>query len=137
MKQKKGGIYNMTETVVNNLYECNNIFGTTKQKSNIILDNFITALSFYRLKKQAKKIDYSNLVEKREDFCGGNVIIKNTRIMPETIFNVWISKVKESKDCDTCLEEIKKEYPALTDNTIIIKALFYYISHNSYRKIFK
>lgn len=136
MNKKKGGLYNMTETVIKNLTEYGNTYCTPKKdKKNTIglIRRFQIVLAFYRLKRVAKKIDFSDVIEKRKDFCGGKAVLKGTRITVEAVYNVLLKKSKENDDFDYCIEELKKEYPALIEDKQIFMSLIYYIGHASIR----
>lgn len=138
MKQNKGGLYNMTETVINNLTEYGYSYCAPKKnkKHEIgLVNKFMLFLSFYRLKKIAKKIDYSDVIEKRKDFCGGKAVLKGTRITVEALYNVLTKKMKENNNLEYCIKELKKEYPALVEEKQILMSIIYYIGHSNKKNI--
>ena len=92
-------------------------------------------LSFYRLKNMAKKIDFSSYIEKNKDICGGNAVVKNTRITTATVYNMIIKQMKYNNDLKYCINEVKKEYPALKDDKQILMSVIYHIGYTSKRQL--
>lgn len=136
MNKREGGLYDMTETVIKNLTEYGNTYCTSKkEKKNTIglIKKFQVILAFYRLKIVAKKLDFSDVIEKRKGFCGGKAVLKGTRITVEAVYNVLLKKLKENDNFDYCIEELKKEYPTLIEDKQIFMSLIYYIRHASIR----
>jgi len=129
-KESKEEVMNMQDMVMRGIYEKTNSMSDNSQNKG----NILQTLFYYRqLKRIAKKYDYSKYLEQNGDICGGEVVIKNTRIRPITIFNYFISL--NISDMDLVLEKIKKSYPALDDDTIIASFL-YCIKTNSLKKLF-
>ncbi len=138
MKEIKGGIIKMNEAVMYDLMEYGYSNCVSKKKENIFskkINKFIAMLSFYRLKNMAKKIDFSSYIEKNKDICGGNAVVKNTRITTATVYNMIIKQMKYNNDLKYCINEVKKEYPALKDDKQILMSVIYHIGYTSKRQL--
>lgn len=130
----------MQGAIIENIYERTNNFSTQTGATNNWIDkailSFQTRRLFHFLKKKAKKIDYSNYIEKNNDICNGEAVIKGTRIKPITIYNYWFSNKKKYKNFDLYFEDIKKAYPALDDEKTLY-AWLYCIKNMSLNKFLK
>ena len=110
----------------------------TKDKVSKNINFWSSLFYLYKLKKFAKKIDWSLYVEHSTDICGGNTVIKGTRIMPEIILERFkiICNSNDDISSSMLLTKIKNDYPALSTNDILM-AILYTIHKKGLRILFK
>ena len=83
-------------------------------------------LYMFKLKRYAKKIDWSLIIEKNADICGGSAVIKGTRIRPEVIMERFkvICNSTEDMDSNRLLKKINQDYPTLSIDDILMAILY-------------
>ncbi len=95
-------------------------------------------LYMYKLKRYAKKVDWSLYIENNADICGGSTVIKGTRIRPEVILERFKATCNASADINSnkLLKKIRQDYPALSNNDILM-AILYVIYKKGLRSLIK
>lgn len=125
----------MNPTMINALCKKANAIDLKNNKCVKLINNLNAYYYYHLLKKAAKKLNYDDIIEIDKDICGGKAVIKGTRISTETIFNYVISNEHINLDVDDLLANIKKDYPILTEETIMY-ALLHSIKSTPMRKFF-
>lgn len=111
----------MPDVVIKGIYNemCN---FDNSQKSKM---SFFDLLYYYfKLKKIAKKVDWSLYISEDKKICNGDAVIKGTRIKPETILNYYLKMCKTQTDANERLISIKKAYPTLSEKEISLSILY-------------
>lgn len=111
----------MPEAIMKGIYDEASSYDNMVEEKQGILDVFYY---YYKLKKISKKIKWSLYVEKSKDVCNGAVVLKGTRIRPETILEFFLNESKTCDNADQIMLKIKKNYPTLEDETILMAFLY-------------
>ncbi len=137
MKYLNRGGNDMTGMILEGICEYSNNYVKEKEINTrkTFMDNLYTLISFYNLKRKLKKQDYSEYIEKNDNILGGKAVIKGTRIEPKVLYDYLILCIKKSETTEEYIKRIKKEYPALKDDHVIMSSLLYYVSCTPIRKL--
>ena len=96
--------------------------------------------AFLETKRQLKKLDYRNIIEKNKDIMNGKAVIKGTRVSAKAIYEQFVIKCEKNNfNAKDFAKEIKNEYPSLKNKSesTIIKGMLYYVAHKSIFNFFK
>jgi len=109
-------------TIMKNIY--NEVVDESQEKESK-LNMFIKNMYYgYKIKKIAKKQDYSKYLEVDADICDGKVVVKGTRISPQTVMSSFIYYSKRVDDSDKLIKKIISDYPALDEDKIVYSVLY-------------
>lgn len=112
----------MPEGIIKGIYnEASNYDGSKKEKEIGLLDGLYY---YYKIKKIAKKIDWSIYIEKNKNICNGDPVIKGTRIRPETIYYYFWKSCHNGESSEKIGIKLKENYPSLTEETILMSLLY-------------
>ena len=122
----KQELIEMQDALMKGIYDrVTNDYNVKPSKLNKILDELELYLQARKLRRIAKKFDYTEYIEKNKDVCNGDAVIVGTRIKPITIFwFVMNNYEKFNEDITELMNYVKKEYPALDDKKILISLLY-------------
>ena len=105
-----------------------------KVKETNFIDEFISILDFWMLKKKLKKINYRDTISKNKEIMNGKVVFKGTRVPVKVVYDFFIEKCKKNMfNSETFIHDVKEEYPSLKNkkDKTILKGLMYYIGNKS------
>lgn len=114
-------VLNMPETLIKGIYdEASNYDNIDSSKIG-----FIDSVYYYRkLRKIIKNINLSKYLEKSKDKCNGKVVLIGTRIRPETVYYYYLNYCSEDSTLEEAIEKIKKAYPTLNEQLILMALLY-------------
>ncbi|MCM1053688.1 MAG: DUF433 domain-containing protein [Ruminococcus sp.] len=125
---------NMQEATIKSFYEQLN---DCADKNSSIIDrihSFFESYYYYnKLKRAAKEKNCQEFIIKNKDICNGKPVIFGTRIEPIIVMRIMFLNTSSIEER---IEEIKKEYPSLDEN-LILMAILYYIKSTSFIKFLK
>lgn len=128
--KSRGVMQMMPEIVMKELFDKANIdslaLNQKKEKRSIkIFSKIINYFYYLELKQVSKTINYAMYLEKNKEICNGKVVIKGTRIQPITIANYFLANsLKYKNDASLFFEDIKKSYPTLNEQEILVSLLY-------------
>jgi len=112
----------MPEAVIKGIYDEASNYNLTSEKEK---ESLLGGLYYYfKLKKIAKKVDWSIYVEKNKEICNGAEVLIGTRIRPETIYYCFLNFCADKKDISEIINKIKIEYPTLDDKKILMSLIY-------------
>lgn len=118
---KKMEVIDMPDVVIKGIYnEMCNFEVSQKSKTSF----FDLLYYYFKLKKIAKKVDWSLYISEDKKICNGDAVIKGTRIKPETILNYYLKLCKTQTDANERIIFIKKAYPTLGEKEISLSILY-------------
>ena len=79
---------------------------------------------YFKVKRIATKIDWPLYMNKNKIICNGDVVIKGTRIKPETIYNYFFKLSKKEKDINKIVITINKSYPTINEKDIYLSIIY-------------
>lgn len=114
----------MQEALMKDIYVKANTDENNKKKGNVITGIYY----YFKIRKIAKKYDYSKSLTRDSDVCNGEVVLKNTRIRPETIAKYFLNKMNTNPELtmDDITKMVKKDYPAVKEKMILASLLYYF-----------
>lgn len=107
-----------------------------KNKKNGLLAKLQLILFVKNIKSiyRNKNLKIYKHFEKNKDILNGKIVIKGTRITPETINNYIIKKISQKIETAEIFEQLLLDYPSITKDDINA-SLIYSVAKMSYIKI--
>ncbi len=109
-----------------------------EKKDNKIVLFFQKLKSLVYIKQMLRKYDFSDTFESNKDVLNGKLVIKNTRITPEIVFNHLLMNINkyDDKTQNEFIQKLLVDFPSITADQYIASIL-YYIKKTGYIKLLK
>ena len=97
-----------------------------KRPKNVISCFFSMVHYYYKLKRISKNNKFEEYLEKNNNICNGEYVLKGTRIKPIIVFDYWLTacKKEKNKSFKTIVKDIERNYPTINEKQITMSLLY-------------